>query len=336
LHDAFVLAAGLGTRLRPLTDHRPKPLVPVVGVPMLSYALALCARHGLRDVVVNAHWLADQLRPWEGERPEGVRVSLSVELPEVLGTGGGLARVASHMAPRFAVVNADVLADVDLGALLAATPEGGGALALRVADADHYGVVATDARGRVVRLRRFVHPAPERPVDERTHFTGLCALHRDSLRDLPEGFSDVVAASWIGLAERDRLVGRLHSGLWYDVGDPGAYLDANLALLADPRGLPLDPLAQAAWARSGAYERGEAAVLGSATIQGNAWVGRGAESVIGAEATVAADSSLLRCVVWDGAQVPAGDHVDTIFFDGGSLRVTPEMRGLAAPTVARP
>src|SRR5690606_37006763 len=115
-----------------------------------------------------------------------------------------------------------------------------------------------------------------------------------------------------------------HSGLWYDVGDTGAYLDANLALLADPRGLPLDPLAEAAWARPGAYERGEAAALGGATVLGTAWVGRGAhlgrgariaESVIGANATVAPDSSLLRCVVWDGAQVPAGDHVDTVFFE---------------------
>src|SRR4029079_14056952 len=55
--NAFVLAAGLGTRMRPLTEHRPKPLVPVCGVPLLAYSLALCARHGLRDVVVNAHWL---------------------------------------------------------------------------------------------------------------------------------------------------------------------------------------------------------------------------------------------------------------------------------------
>ena len=66
MHQAFVLAAGFGTRLRPLTTLKPKPLVPVCGVPMLSYALALCARHGLSPVVVNAHHLADQLRPWAG------------------------------------------------------------------------------------------------------------------------------------------------------------------------------------------------------------------------------------------------------------------------------
>ncbi|MBW2255743.1 MAG: NTP transferase domain-containing protein [Deltaproteobacteria bacterium] len=72
MFDAFILAAGFGTRLRPLTHHRPKPLLPVCGVPMLAYTLALCHRHGLRDVVVNAHHLADQLRPWEGLH-EGVR-----------------------------------------------------------------------------------------------------------------------------------------------------------------------------------------------------------------------------------------------------------------------
>ncbi|MCA9495193.1 MAG: NTP transferase domain-containing protein, partial [Myxococcales bacterium] len=118
MHQAFVLAAGLGTRLRPLTEHRPKPLVPVCGVPLLSWSLALCARHGLRDVVVNAHWLAEQVEAWSGER-EGVRVTVVTER-EILGTGGGLRNVADALAERFVVLNGDVLHAVDLGALLGA------------------------------------------------------------------------------------------------------------------------------------------------------------------------------------------------------------------------
>ena len=87
--DAFVLAAGFGTRLRPLTEVVPKPLVPVCGVPLLSWSLALCAHHGMRRVIVNGHWLPDALTPWAGEH-EGCHVTLSIEQPEILGTGGGL------------------------------------------------------------------------------------------------------------------------------------------------------------------------------------------------------------------------------------------------------
>ena len=66
MYDAFILAAGFGTRLRPLTEELPKPLVPVCGVPMLAYALAQCAQYGLTNVVVNAHWKSHCLREWEG------------------------------------------------------------------------------------------------------------------------------------------------------------------------------------------------------------------------------------------------------------------------------
>ena len=98
MYDAFILAAGFGTRLRPLTDELPKPLVPVCGVPMLAYALAQCAHFGIKSVVVNAHWKAEQLVSWSGLR-EGCQVSISEELPEILGTGGGLHRVREVAVP---------------------------------------------------------------------------------------------------------------------------------------------------------------------------------------------------------------------------------------------
>ena len=94
MFQAFILAAGLGARLRPLTEEVPKPLVPVCGVPLLAYSLALAARHGLREVVVNAHWLADQIEAWAGDR-EGCRVAVATER-ELLGTGGGLAQLAER------------------------------------------------------------------------------------------------------------------------------------------------------------------------------------------------------------------------------------------------
>jgi len=328
VHTAFVLAAGFGTRLRPLTEVLPKPLVPVCGVPILSYALAGCARHGLDRVVVNAHHLADALASWEGER-EGVRITLSVESPEILGTGGGLRQVRHLLAERFVVVNGDVLNDVDLAGLLAEVPEGGAAMALRPhPDAARYGVVAADATGTVVRLASVAEAEPEGPVDEGTHFTGVHAMHRDALDRVPDGFACIVRTAYKQLVPKRRVRGLRHEGLWLDVGDPAAYLEANLAAL---RGLalPLDPFARAAWWRSEGRSGGDPGWVAHAEVVGSAWVGEMAcvgralveDCVIGAGAAVAHGASIRRCVVWDEAEVPAGDWSDTIFYGEGTFHV---------------
>jgi NDP-sugar pyrophosphorylase family protein len=327
---AFVLAAGLGTRMRPLTEHRPKPLVPVCGVPLLAYSLALCARHGLTDVVVNAHWLAEQIEAWGGER-EGVRVSVSTELPRVLGTGGGLKRVAGDLAERFVVLNADVLHDVDLTALLAAVHEGGGAMALRP-DPEHaprYGVVAADASHTVVRLVQLASAEPEGAVDETTHFTGIHALDRAALQRVPEGFACIVRTAYQSLVPERRIGAIRYTGPWLDAGDPPAYLEANLSVLRGEVRPSLDPFARAGYARrADGSEVGDPALVRGVEVEGPVWVGSGARvghgarlshAVVGAGASVAPDTTLRESVVWDGA-VAGGSLERAIVYDGGVLQ----------------
>ena len=325
---AFVLAAGLGTRLRPLTEHLPKPLVPVCGVPMLAYSLALCARHGHRNVIVNAHWLAHTLAPWEGDH-EGVNVSVAVEAPDILGTGGGLRAVRDHLAERFAVVNADVLCDVNLTALLDAVPLGGGAMALRPMEAERYGVVAADSTGVVVELVTVAHATPSGEVDRDTHFTGIHALHRDALDLVPDGFACVVRTAYRELVPRRLVNGLRHTGAWLDVGDPEAYLATNLAVLAGEVQLALDPRLRAAWCRSGRRSFGDSKAAHGAMIRGDAWVGVGAQiegstlqnAVIGAHAVVHPRAELIDSVVWDGCEVPAGRYERAVVYPGGVLRL---------------
>ena len=116
MHTAFLLAAGFGTRLRPLTLARPKPLLPVCGIPMLDFALAHVRDHGHTKVMVNAHYLWEQVAVWA----ERHGVTLQVELPIVLGTGGGLRAALDQLGDSVVIVNADILSDVDLTALVAA------------------------------------------------------------------------------------------------------------------------------------------------------------------------------------------------------------------------
>ena len=331
MHNAFILAAGFGTRLRPLTEHLPKPLVPVCGVPMLAYSLALLKRHGLDRAIVNAHWLPEHLRAWEGLH-EGVHVTLSVETPDILGTGGGLKRVADQLAETFAVVNGDILTNVDLGALLDAVRPGSGAFALRYTPdaATRYGIVAADATGTVVKMREIAAAEPEGEVDATTHFTGIHAMDRTALELVPDGFACVVRSAYKALVPRRRVGAIRHDGLWLDVGDPRAYLDANLAALAGDLPLPLDPFSRAGCARSRGEEHGDPSLVRDTALDGDIWIGRHAtigpecqlrDTIIGAGAKVPAGTTLVDSVVWDGCEVPRGSHRGVVVFPGGVLQV---------------
>jgi len=303
MNTAFILAAGFGTRLRPLTLVRPKPLVPICGVPLLEYALASCRAHGIHRVIVNAHWLAEQIEAWEGEH-DGVRVTVSTELPDILGTGGGLKKVAESLAERFVVLNGDVLQNVDLRELLAAVPEGGGALVLRpdAQDADRYGHVSVDSAGVVVKMRDFAATEPVGSVVDDTHFTGIHAVSRGLLEDAEPGFSCILRTAYTRRIGQRLIRGLRYSGPWLDIGDPVAYLDTNLAVLRGEVPLALDP-----FERSAATE---------ARIEGRAWVGVGAEvhpdavlvdAVIGAGARIG-PVRIESSVVWDGVAVDRDLH----------------------------
>jgi len=333
LVDAFILAAGFGTRLRPLTLYRPKPLVPVCGVPMLSYAIALCRSHGLRNIIVNSHHLAQQLESWEGEH-QGVTVKISHETPEILGTGGGLVAVRDQLAEKFAVVNADVLSDVDLSKLMGQLDVGACAMALRPEEADVYGVVAMDSEDVVVDLVDLAHASAVGDTHRDTHFTGVHAMRSSALDGMSEGFSCVIRTAYASRVPKRAVMGHRHGGLWLDVGDPLAYLQANLAVLGGLAALPLDPFTRAAWGRCGERETGDAALVSHVNCTGSVWVGQdvafGAgvsvhQSIIGDGAHVADGAVLNECVVWDGMRVPAAQFNRCIFYPGGML-------SLMAPT----
>jgi NDP-sugar pyrophosphorylase family protein len=321
MFDAFLLAAGHGTRLRPLTTVIPKPLVPVCGIPILGYALALCRAHGMERVIVNAHYLPDAVVRWAAD--QGVEVS--VETPHILGTGGGLRAVADRLAERVVVVNGDTLCDVDLSALRRAVPNGGCALALRPNPEEareRYGVVATDAERVIVDLKSMARAEPKGPVRTDSHFTGIHALDRRVLSALPEGESCIVRQGYLRLVP-ERLVRAVHhEGTWLDIGDPAAYLDANLAVLGGAVSLPLNPF-------DGADSRG---ADGQSFIGGGARVtGSVARSVVGAGADVPADAAIEDCVVWDGVRVSAGRWRRVVFWGGAPLAVDEAPKTVLTP-----
>lgn len=209
---AFVLAAGLGTRLRPLTLATPKPLLPVQGRPMLDHVLALLHHHGHREIVVNAHWLAEQVVAWAADRP-GVEVV--VERPHILGTGGGLRNARERLAERFVVINGDILCDVDLGALFAVDAPAVMALR-RQASPQHTGVALAD--GVVRGIQGVVGEG-----DPGIHFTGVHVLDRAVLDLVPPGEQCIVRTAYRALVPAGRVRGLLHPGAWTDIGTVAEY-----------------------------------------------------------------------------------------------------------------
>jgi NDP-sugar pyrophosphorylase family protein len=207
---AFILAAGLGTRLRPLTLSTPKPLLPVRGRPLLDHVLDHLHHHGHREIVANAHWLAAQVEAWGAAR--GVRVIVE---PVILGTGGGLRNARGMLADRFVVVNGDILSDVDLTALSALPSPA--AIAVRPQGEPRFPGVAMS--GDVVTGISGVIGEG----DPARHFTGIHAMDRSVLDHVPDGPQCIMRTAYRALVPQGRVRALVHRGVWTDIGTPEEY-----------------------------------------------------------------------------------------------------------------
>lgn len=211
---AFILAAGYGTRLRPLTDHTPKPLLPVRGRPLLDHVLDHARAYGHEHVVVNAHWLAPQVVAWAAARP-GVTVVVE---PVILGTGGGLKNARHLLADRFVVLNGDILCDVDLGALVAAPAPA--VMALRPREGRHTAISAEE-RGEGLRVNGIAGVVG--PSDGAWHFTGVHAMDNAELNRVPAGEACIIRTAYRELVGEGKVAGIAHAGTWTDIGTHEEY-----------------------------------------------------------------------------------------------------------------
>ena len=277
---AMVLSAGLGTRLRPLTDLRAKPLVPVGDRPALAHVVDRLRAAGVSRIVVNAHHLAAQVVDFAHRQGGGLAVS---EETELLGTAGGIAQAAALLGAGDVLVwNGDILAEVDVTALLASHAAGERVATLVVQPLPAgQGPVGLDSQGRVVRLRT------ERFGDEARggQFLGIYVLGvalRGRLVS-PGGVVEDVLVPAMGRGESVRALE--FTGPWHDIGTLDRYRDANLAWL-DARGLR-------SWVGPGAT------VAAGVTLE---------RSLVGEGATVSGEGALARCIVWPGAHAVAPLH----------------------------
>lgn len=324
---AMILAAGLGTRMRPLSHYRAKPALPVRGRPIISLLLEFLSRQECDEVMINLHHRSDTIRKAvAADHPAHLKILWSEE-PMPLGTGGGIRRAADFLAADDAcvVLASDMLIDVPLKTLFDRHVASGRDVTLLLKEdprATSFGSIGVNQAGFVTRIgQRNIRcegtVSLEGGEEESAHglFTGVRFFSAQAFCDWPSAppssplraaqtefaFEDL--RDWLvprietrGLRVGGEILGR-DACVWEPVGTPEEYLEANLR----PPTLPTLGGAVEAW--SGAVE-----------VQGEK-----SDVIVSNEASLPRDAKLERAVVWDGETVPPGFTGSTGVYAGGSF-----------------
>ncbi|MET8681249.1 NDP-sugar synthase [Streptomyces sp. NPDC004647] len=301
--EAILLVGGKGTRLRPLTVHTPKPMVPAAGVPFLTHQLARARAAGVEHIVLATSYLAEVFEPYFGD---GSALGLHLEYvteDEPLGTGGAIRNVASRLysGPDEPVLifNGDILTGLDIRALVDTHETSGADVSLhltRVEDPRAFGLVPTDESGRVTAFLEKPQ-TPEEIVTDQIN-AGAYVFNRSVIDSIPEGRPvSVERETFPGLLTSGaHLQGMVDSTYWLDLGTPQAFVRGSADLVLGRAPSPAVP------GRCGDRLVLEGAdVAGDAKLTGGTVVGAGAR--IGAGARLAGSTVLEGAMIADGAQI---------------------------------
>jgi mannose-1-phosphate guanylyltransferase/mannose-1-phosphate guanylyltransferase/phosphomannomutase len=325
---AMILAAGLGTRLRPLTHLMPKPMAPVLNAPVMEHGLRLLAAHGFTEVIANVSYMPDRIKRHFGDGSAlGIELSYSDEA-EPLGTAGGVGKVREFLSETdsFLVISGDALTDIDLSAMRDAHEAHDGIATLatkRVEDTSQFGVVITDSEGRVQGFQE--KPDPAEALSDLAncgiymvraeifdHFPGPGHRSPAGDEDQPDGFVDWAMDVFPSLLDGDVP---FHSheidAYWNDIGSVSEYVQGNADALAGAVAIERrEPeVGDGVYAGEGA-DLGAVKVKPPVLIGGNSHVGAGADLhgpvVVGQDSSIGAGARIREAVVLPGAEVPAG------------------------------
>ncbi len=290
---AVIMAGGEGTRLRPLSLGRPKPMTPLFDRPILEHSIALLKKHGITDLCITLRYMPQSVIDYFGDGKEfGVSITYFVE-EEPLGTAGSVKRCMEKLGDEdFLVISGDAVCDLDLGAAEAFHKERRPAATLvlyRHPKPLEYGLVLTDEEGNI---RRFVEKPSWGQVVADTVNTGIYFLSRRAMDEVPEGVPYDFGGELFPrlLAEGVPLCGYVAGGYWCDVGDPAAYLECAADALSGKvkldLGLPV--YSTGIWTADPIPE--------GVTLVPPCWIGRsvslGAGALIGPHAVLGSGSSV--------------------------------------------
>jgi mannose-1-phosphate guanylyltransferase len=297
---AMILAAGLGTRLEPLTKIRPKPLFPVLNRPLLDITTEQVQGIGATGIIINAHHLAEQVERFVRGKQWDTEVEVRVE-PQILGTGGGIKNCADflHDVPCFLVVNADIYHTFDLNPVIDYHREKKNLATLVLCNHPAFNQVVIDDEGRIVSIGGESIQKPLAPSQTLT-FTGIHIISPELLDAMPSAGFFGIMDLYIELASQGEAIRGYHmnEGYWQDIGSVEAYKALHQDLVRKQGEPVVHP---------------ETHIGEGVLIEGVVCVGKG--SRIGAGSIIEKGSSIEGCVVADGTQVK-GEHRGEVLIPG--------------------
>jgi len=322
----MVLAAGLGTRLRPLTYEMPKPMVPVLGRPVMEHILRLLARHGFAEAIANLHWFPELIRGRFGDGSE-LDIDLTYSEEErLLGTSGGVRNAREFLGDSFLVISGDALTDLDLAAMREFHESHDGIATLatkRVADTSQFGVAITGADGRIQGFQEKPDPA------EALSDLANCGIYmfrseifdffpepgtsRAAGPDDPPGFADWAMDVFPALLDGDvPFYSHEIDAYWNDIGNLEELRQGNFDALSGA--VAVDPGApQVAEGVRAASDLGDAEVEAPALIGDGVDIGESVRIagpvVIGDGCRIGEGALLREAILLDGVELPAGTVV---------------------------
>lgn len=333
---AMILAAGLGTRLRPITYGMPKPMVPVLNRPVMEHIARLLARHGFREAIANLHWFPELIESHFGDGSRfGIDLTYSRE-EKLLGTSGGVRNAAGFLGDSFLVISGDALTDIDLAAMREFHESHDGIATLatkRVSDTSQFGVAITGSDGRIQGFQE--KPDPSEALSDLAN-CGIYMFRSEVFDFFPEqgtskaagpddppGFADWAMDVFPALLEADvPFYSHEIDAYWNDIGNleelRGGNLDALRGAVEVDPGAPR--VAEGVWS---------ATPLDGVELDGPAMVGEGVE--LGAGARIEGPA-----IVCDGCRVGEGAVVrDSILLEGAELPAGGILIGAIAARAAK-
>lgn len=277
---AMILAAGFGTRLRPLTETKPKALMPVANKPILGRNIEFLISHGITEIIVNAHHHHEQVVAYLKEKSSfGLNIEVKVE-QEVLGTGGGIKNTEDFWDKEpFLVINSDILTDINLAAVYQVHQTSGALVTLVLHDCEPYNQVQVDEQWNITDIAEVNMPG-------RYAFTGIHVIHPEVLSHIPQGiFSDIIECYRELIRQRKSVRACLVTGhYWRDIGSIQTYLAANRELAGN------------------SFVIGPGCTMDS-SVKLMDW------GVVGENSHIGKNVEVQRSVLWDGVTVKEGVKV---------------------------
>ncbi|MFC1866740.1 sugar phosphate nucleotidyltransferase [Thermodesulfobacteriota bacterium] len=280
---AMILAAGLGTRLRPLTAEKPKALIPVVNRPIISRNIDYLTTHGFDDIIVNTHHHFQQILDYlDGGTPFGVNIDVRVE-PEILGTGGGIKNCSDFLdGESFIVINSDILTDISLERAYDNHKRSGSIATLVLHNCEPFNQIRIDNHSRVVDI------ASQKGRD-RLAFTGIHIMEPDILSHIHKsGYSDIIDC-YKGLISAgvpiNAYISERH--YWHDIGNIESYISASGAILKlDDEPFVIGPCSYM-----------------DPSVRLEEW------AIVGEKSCLEKGAELKRSILWDNVRVKTGTRI---------------------------